>query len=276
MRPRRPLVVLLGLLVVTTTTGCAVASAADTGAGAGDDAVTVVGVVDGNTIEVEQAGTSTTVTLLGLDSPGLDECLGEESAQALEELLPAGTEIRLERAGGENLAAVYADEVLVNAEPARQGLGHTLANTVVTDLVLAAEEEAIAAGAGLFGADAPCTAQAQVTALEAAAAEPVATASSLPVGSGLEEVDGRSAALAEVASTVAAVTALLDGDASAGLPAVTLADLRTRTAAVSERLAAAAATLAQARLAEEQRIEAERVAAEAAAARAAADEAARQ
>ena len=82
-------------------------------------------------------------------------------------------------------------------------------------------------------------------------------------------MDRRAAAVAAALATAAAVTALLDGDAAAGLPAVMVADLRSRTAAVTERLRAAVASLQQARVAEEQRIEAERVAAEAAAARAA-------
>ncbi|KRD43473.1 hypothetical protein ASE38_04325 [Cellulomonas sp. Root930] len=276
MRSHRSLVALLGLLVAATATGCSAAAASDLGAG--NDAVTVVGVVDGNTVELEQDGTSTAVTLLGLDSPALDECLGAEAAQALGELLPAGAEVRVE-VSGENLAAVYADDVLINAEPARLGLGHTLANTMVTDEVLAAEEEAIAAGVGLFGADAQCTVSAQVSALEVAGEEPVAAAASLPAGAGLDEVDRRGAAVAAALVTAAAVTSQLDGDAASGLPAVMVADLRSRTAAVTERLRAAEAALQQARVAEEQRVEAERVAAEAAAAKAAqaaADEAARQ
>ncbi|WP_421735742.1 excalibur calcium-binding domain-containing protein [Cellulomonas sp.] len=276
MRSHGPLCALLGLLVAATATGCSAAAAADVHADPG--AATVVGVVDGDTVEVEQDGTTTSVTLLGLDSPSLDRCLGAEAAQALQELLPAGAEVRIE-VSGENLAAVYADGLLINAEPARRGLGHTLANTVVTDEVLAAEEEAIAAGVGLFGADAQCTVSAQVSALEVAGEGPVAASASLPAGAGLDEVDRRGAAVAAALMQAAAVTAQLDGEAASGLPAVMVADLRSRTEAVTQRLLAAAAALQQARVVEEQRIEAERVAAEAAAARAAqaaADEAARQ
>lgn len=276
MRSHSPLVALLGLLVAATATGCSAAAASDVGRGG--DVVTVVGVVDGNTVELEQDGTTTGITLLGLDSPALDECLGAEAAQALEQLLPAGTEVRVE-GSGENLAAVYADDVLINAEPARLGLGHTLANTVVTEEVLAAEEEAIAAGVGLFGAAAECTPAAQVAALEVAGAGPAEAVSALPVGAGLEQVDQLGAGVATATATAATVTAMLDGDTAAGLPAVMVSDLRSRTAAVTERLTAAAAALQQARVAEEQRIEAERVAAEAAAAKAAqaaAAEAARQ
>ncbi|WP_421742571.1 thermonuclease family protein [Cellulomonas sp.] len=276
MRSHRALVALLGLLVAATATGCSAASAADVRAD--PDAATVIGVVDGDTVEVEQDGESTSLTLLGIDAPGLDECLGAQAAQALEQLLPAGTGVRVE-VSGENLAAVYADDMLINAEPARLGLGHTLANTMVTEEVLAAEEEAIAAGVGLFGGDAQCTVSAQVAALEVAGEGPVAAATSLPAGAGLDEVDRRGAAVAAALVTAAAVTSQLDGDAASGLPAVMVADLRSRTAAVTERLRAAEAALQQARLAEEQRIEAERVAAEAAAAKAAqaaADEAARQ
>lgn len=276
MRSHRSRVALLGLLVAATATGCSVASAADVSSD--PHAATVIGVVDGDTVEVEQNGASASLTLLGLNAPGLDECLGAQAARALEELLPAGTEVRLE-VSGESLAAVYADGVLVNAEPARLGLGHTLANTVVTDEVLAAEEEAIAAGVGLFGAAAECTVSSQVAALEVTGAEAAEAASSLPAGAGVEEVDRRGAVVAAAAVAGAEVTAMLDGDEAARLPAVLVADLRGRTAAVNERLSAAATALQQARAAEEQRIEAERVAAEAAAAQAAqaaANEAARQ
>jgi micrococcal nuclease len=273
MRSPRPLVAaVLGLLVASAATGCSAAAASDLGRGG--DAVTVVGVIDGNTVELEQGGTATSVSLLGLESPALDQCLGAEAVQALQELLPAGTEVRVERSG-EDLAAVYVDEVLINAEPARLGLGHTLANTAVTDQVLAAEEEAIAAGIGLFGADSPCTASAQVAALEVAGAQSVEAAVP-PAGAGLEEIDRLGAAVAATAVTAATVAALLDGDAAADLPAVMVADLRSRTTAVIERLSAATAALQQARVAQEQRLEEERAAAEAAAARAAAAEAARQ
>ena len=129
----RPVTVsLLSLAVGAALTGCGPDTDLDAAAGTSSD--TVVDVVDGHTVEVEQGGETVTVTLLGLDSPAADECLGAESADALEQLLPAGTEVRLESAD-DGLAAVYADDVLVNAELARRGLGHAVAGTAITEQV---------------------------------------------------------------------------------------------------------------------------------------------
>ena len=270
MRTRRPLAVaLLGLLVAAGTAGCS-ADTEPTGA-------TVAAVLDGRTVEVEQGGTSMTVTLLGVDAPALDECLGEDSVSALTDLLPVGTEVRLEPAGG-GAAAVFADDVLVNAELARRGLGHSVAGTTISEEVTAAEQEAVEASAGLFGADDACTVPAQVAALEEVAADAAAQAADLAAGVGLAEVDRHAAALSAAAAAGAAVTALLDGEQAARFPAALVTDLRTRTTTVTDRLAGATTAIQLVRASEEQRVEAERVAAEAAAAaaaQAAADEAAR-
>lgn len=265
-------VTLLGLVVGVGLAGCS-GDADPTAA-----TTTVVGVVDGQTVTVERDGKPATITLLGLDTPTPDECLGAESAAALETLLPAGTEVRLERAD-DDLAAVYADDVLVNAELARRGLGHAVADTAVSAEVTKAEEDAIAAAAGLFGTDAECTVPAQVAALEQAAAEAADGATALAAGVGIDEVDRHASAVAAVSSTGAALAALLDGDGAARFPTSMVADLRGRTVAVNERLVAVTTSVQQVRESEVQRVEAERVAAEAAAAaavQAAADEAARQ
>ena len=275
MRPRRPLTVaLVGLVVAAWTTGCGVAAEHATD----PDVATVSAVLDGRTVEVEQGGKAVTVTLLGIDAPALDECLGEDSAAALSDLLPVGSEVRLEPAD-EAVAAVFAGDVLVNAELARQGLAHAVVDTAITEQVAPAEQEAVDIGAGLFGTQDECTVQAQVVALERAAAGATEPAAVLAAGVGVAEVDRHAAAVTAVAATGAALAALLDGEQWARYPAAMIADLRTRTAAVNDRLSGATSTLALLRASEEQRVEAERVAAEAAAAaaaQAAADEAARQ
>lgn len=281
MRSRRPLTVaLLGLVVAAWTTGCGVA----TEPAADPDVATVSAVLDGRTVEVERGGKAVTVTLLGIDPPALDECLGEDSAAALSDLLPVGAEVRLEPAADDAVVAVFAGDVLVNAELARRGLAHAVVDTAITEQVAPAEQEAVDDGAGLFGTADECTVQAQVVALETAAAGAVEPAAVLAAGIGVAEVDRHAAAVAAAAVTGAELATLLDGEQWGGYPAAMIADLRTRTAAVNERLAGAASALALLRASEEQRVEAERVAAEtaaaaaaaAAAAQAAADEAARQ
>lgn len=269
----RPIAVaLLALGVATTLAGC--------GADAEPSASTVVGVLDGRTVEVEVDGASTTVTLAGIAAPAPDECLGEESVAALTDLLPVGTEVRLEPVDpsgpDEVVAAVYAGDVLVNAELARLGLAYADPGGDVAAEVTDAQEEAIDSAAGLYGQDESCTVPAQVAALEHAAEEAADSAAVLVAGVGIAEVDRHRTAAATVAATGTALAALLDGDQSSRLPEELVASLRGRTIAVNERLVGLTTTIAQVRASEEQRVEAERVAVEAAAAQAAADEAARQ
>lgn len=92
-------------------------------------------VFDGDTIEVRIADRLERVRLLGIDTPEtVDrdqpvECHGPEASAALNELLPAGTVVRLERdveprdAYNRLLAYVYRvdDSLFVNAEMARRG-----------------------------------------------------------------------------------------------------------------------------------------------------------
>ena len=101
---------------------------------AGDPA-TVVRVIDGDTIVVRRDGQEETVRLLNIDTPETKhpnkavQCLGPEATQALETLLRPGDDVvlryDLERTDkyGRTLAGVFEDEVLVNAEIARLGLG---------------------------------------------------------------------------------------------------------------------------------------------------------
>jgi micrococcal nuclease len=88
----------------------------------------VVGVVDGDTIDVNVDGASERVRLIGIDTPETKkpdtpvECFGPEATAFTTELLPSGTPVRLERdvegrdAYGRLLAYVFrgTDGLFVN------------------------------------------------------------------------------------------------------------------------------------------------------------------
>jgi micrococcal nuclease len=86
----------------------------------------MVRVIDGDTIEV---GSGTRVRLIGVDTPETTECFGSEATLYGNELLPAGTRVRLvydvQRLDpyGRTLAYVYklTDGVFVNLALARNG-----------------------------------------------------------------------------------------------------------------------------------------------------------
>lgn len=154
---RRRLGLLAALLVVGAT-----ACGTDDGAGS---LATVTHVVDGDTIRVEVDGEELPVRLLNIDTPETDgpyteaECLGEEAAAFLADLIPAGTDVRLEEdvepqdQYGRHLAGVYLEDLLVNAEVARQGLGVPVLfepNDRFHAEVVAAHEEAREASRGLY------------------------------------------------------------------------------------------------------------------------------
>ena len=71
---------------------------------AADDGIaTVVAVVDGDTVDVEIGRRTERVRLIGIDTPETKrpdtpvECYGPEASAFTESLLPAGTEVRIER-----------------------------------------------------------------------------------------------------------------------------------------------------------------------------------
>ena len=150
---------------------------------AGDPA-TVVRVIDGDTIVVRRDGQEETVRLLNIDTPETKhpnkavQCLGPEATQALETLLRPGDDVvlryDLERTDkyGRTLAGVFEDEVLVNAEIARLGLGVPVVfepNRRFYPEVLAAWNEAEGEQAGLHQPDLACSLP---VITDAAAAEP--------------------------------------------------------------------------------------------------------
>jgi micrococcal nuclease len=126
-------------------------------------------VVDGDTIDVVIRGRHERVRLLGIDTPevhvddGVPECFGPEAAGYTTSLLPAGTEVRLERdvVGrdhyGRLLAHVYrlADDLHVNDELLRRGYARPLTiapNRALAERYVTATIAAEAAGLGLWSA----------------------------------------------------------------------------------------------------------------------------
>ena len=101
---------------------------------------TVTKVADGDTIHVRVGGKEEKVRLIGIDTPethgpgGLRECFGPEATRRAEDLLPAGTTVRLVRdveprdRYGRLLAYVYrtADGLFVNMALAGEGYAATL------------------------------------------------------------------------------------------------------------------------------------------------------
>lgn len=146
--------------ITTTTTTTTTA-----GLPPGDD-TSVVRVVDGDTIEV--AG-GTRIRFIGVDTPETTECFGSEATRYANELLPAGTRVRLvydvQRLDpyGRTLAYVYTltDGVFVNLAIARNGFAQQA--TYPPNVAHAEEFRIAAAGArtaslGLWsGCAAPAT-----------------------------------------------------------------------------------------------------------------------
>ena len=100
----------------------------------------MVGVVDGDTIDVSIAGRDERVRLIGIDTPETKkpntpiECFGPEASTFITALLPAGTEVRIERdiVGrddyGRLLGYVHrtSDGLFVNLEIVEQGFAQPL------------------------------------------------------------------------------------------------------------------------------------------------------
>jgi micrococcal nuclease len=158
-------------LVAVVVGGMGVTAAVAMAGPGGDDAV-VVGVVDGDTIDVTIGDRQERVRLLNIDTPeSVDpdepvQCLGPEATAFLADLLPVGTAVRLEYDEvrtdryDRTLAGVLLGDRLVNAEIARAGLA---AVVVVDENVrfLPPVEDAVAQarvdGVGLFDEEIACT-----------------------------------------------------------------------------------------------------------------------
>jgi micrococcal nuclease len=123
----------------------------------------VVGVTDGDTVEVRIDGRTEDVRYIGIDTPEVDpsigvECFGSEASRLNEELV-AGRRVRLvfddelRDRYGRLLAYVYVGRTLVNAEIVRRGYARTLEippNTDRATLFARLERAAGRSGRGLW------------------------------------------------------------------------------------------------------------------------------
>jgi micrococcal nuclease len=254
---------------------------------------TVAKVVDGDTIDVRYDRETHRVRLLNINTPeSIDpekpvECLGPEASEWLEQRLPVGAEVRLERDEntrddyGRELAAVFVGEDLISAEIARAGLGVAMsvgANRKYLPPVQTAQAEAEAAGRGMYSAEVECTVPAQVEQLQATATDTIEQAPA--PAAALTAFDEQAAELAAAAAAAKVLLGVLDGDIDA-FPLVAhgaghVAAFRSQVTAVQSRLGSATAANSTARAARKQQLEAEARRAAEEAARKAAEEAARK
>ena len=166
LRAPRPITTLA--LAATIAAGAVGCSARPGGPTRPEGHAQVVEVVDGDTIVVALDGAEHTVRILGIDTPETVhpdrpvECHGPEASARLDELLPVGTEVRLERDEelldpyGRLLAHVVRqpDGLHVATALAREGHADTLVippNTAMADELAAAVADARAASLGLWG-----------------------------------------------------------------------------------------------------------------------------
>ena len=206
------------------------------------EAVTVERVVDGDTIDVIRDGTTVRVRLLNVDAPESvdpntpDECLGGEAAQWLKDRLPPGTVVTLqndvERTDqyGRELAAVFVDDTLINAELARAGLAEAVVygqNDEYYETVRSAAFEAAESGRGLFDGTIECTAVHQI----AVAEEQLAAEQAPPAGADPAAFDAYTSRLDEIAALLAVARGTTlddDSDSVRRWGAIAFTDRRAR------------------------------------------------
>jgi micrococcal nuclease len=155
--------------VVIVTLVLLVAACSGRGSDVSHGRAKLVRVIDGDTIVVDIGGREEHVRLIGIDTPETHkpgtpvECYGPEASARLDELLPAGTVVRLERdresrdAFGRLLAYVYRerDGLFVELAMAQDGYAGPLAiapNTTHRREIDAAVAAARADRRGLWGA----------------------------------------------------------------------------------------------------------------------------
>ena len=118
------------------------------------DANKVTKVIDGDTFKLK---TGRKVRLLGIDTPELENCGGEEAKTRLTELID-NKRVRLEEKTGETYgriqALVYVDDVLVNLVMLEEGLARTdYKKNSQRDKMTAAYHTAKDGKIGIFGLD---------------------------------------------------------------------------------------------------------------------------
>lgn len=160
--------VLLAPVLAVAVTACGGGSSSDDTPGV----ATVTRVVDGDTLRVDIDGERETVRLVGINTPETVapdrpvECYGPEASEHLKELLPDGTEVRLERdveardRYGRLLAYVYKadDGLFVNEDLVADGYAQARSyppNTTLESELQAAQQQARSTGAGQWSACSP-------------------------------------------------------------------------------------------------------------------------
>jgi len=156
-------------VTVLVAAGCREASTPSTATGpSGPGEARVTRVIDGDTIEVDLAGHTEKVRLLGIDTPETHhptkpvQCFGQEASDHTADLLATGTDVRLERDDEERddygrlLAYVYrsADGLFVNLDLVQGGYASLLTikpNTAHLADLSAAEAAARSHDLGLWG-----------------------------------------------------------------------------------------------------------------------------
>lgn len=238
---------LKSVLITLFTASAVVVGAGAAGAAflgeSGPERAKVVKVVDGDTLDVAYGGETHRIRLLNIDAPEtkdpnkLVECVGPEAHNYLAETLKPGEFVRLEfdvelyDKWGRELAGVFEDDVLINAEIARHGFGVPVIfepNRKFYPPVLEAYEEAKANGVGIFDPAQLCTLPSQVEDYEQQVS--VFLAASIEDA---DEAEKQSAALvARGVALVGLIDALTpDSLESAGLTAGELDGYRARIAA---------------------------------------------
>jgi endonuclease YncB( thermonuclease family) len=144
---------ILGLLLLILATGCTAPTTP-----------LVTRVIDGDTIEVNIAGTTYKVRYIGIDTPELDDkrpefCALAQEATRYNRQLVEGKTVRLEKditetdQYGRLLHYVYVDDTFVNAELVRQGLAWAISyppDTKYQGYLEELEAEARQAGRGIW------------------------------------------------------------------------------------------------------------------------------
>ena len=196
--------------------GAVTAPAAKTGPPAGAVAAQVTGITDGDTITVRMDGKEYKLRYILINTPEVDQPLGDEATAANRTLVMGKTVYLVKDVSetdryGRLLRYVYlADGTFVNAELVRQGWAQvaTFPPDVTKEAeIRAAQQQAVAAGRGLW------------------AAQPVAAATALPsrgVGAGVAVATPTPAAAAPTPAPTSA---------PAGVPTVQLVVLANRSTA---------------------------------------------
>lgn len=168
-RPGRLAIVAIAVLAVTTLLGCSGPGAPGSAEDAVEANAVVERIVDGDTLVVVVDGAEERVRLIGMNTPeSVDRrrpvmCFGKEASAHLDELVPAGTPVRLERdvevrdRYDRLLAYLYraSDGLFVNLAMVTDGYAQQYTfppNVAHTAAFGRAEREARADGTGLWSA----------------------------------------------------------------------------------------------------------------------------